>query len=452
MKNKKFSSYLTYLILFVVFISASLIFLNTYITWFNIPAMVIPCVILSLASAVMFFKSAKSKKTLIKIISAVFGFVFPNAFVWGLNRFLNSAFDDGSKAAGISFIVLFAVYGIFGIILFLKTSGEAGKTLCRITSVVLALSMLSGIVYSTRFLPVSKNDTEELYNEKVASVNIFENGFDDAFPQTKLYNVIKNHFESELPDGKTEKKCIVIGFDGCRDDVFTYLGTHKTSGVNDILDMNGHAYISYCGGVNYPEENTQDTSTAPGWCSILTGVWADVHGITGNGINKSNEHLTLLTSLVENKIIDSSKFCVSWKGHFSNDDSTYKLEKEYVEKNKIKAEFLCASGDNGTYKNVMNDISSGDCSDFMFCIFEHNDHTGHSTGFATDNKGYQKAFSQNDKFADDIISAVKSRDTFETEDWLFIITSDHGGINTSHGGPSKQERYTFIIMNKEISD
>ena len=451
MKNKKLSSYLTYLISFVVFTVSTFFFLNYYISWFNIPAMVIPCIILSLASAVIFRCAAKNKKNVIKILSAFIGFLFPNAFVWGLNRLSGDLLDDGFKGISLSFVLLFAVYCIIGVILLLKQSENAGKTLCRITAVLLAVSMISSAVYCTRFFGVSKNDTVENYDKKVAAVTIFENKFEDAVPQTELYNIIKNHFESELPDGKTEKKCIVIGYDGCRDDVFTYLNTHKTSGVNDILDMNGHAYISYCGGVNYPEENTQDTSTAPGWCSILTGVWADVHGITGNDINKSNDYLTLLTTLVESKTIDSSKFCVSWKGHFSNDNSTYILEKDYIEKNSINSEFLCASGDNGTYKNVMSDISADSCSDFMFCIFEHNDHTGHSTGFASDSVGYQKAFAQNDKFADDIISAIKSRVTYETEDWLFIITSDHGGIKTSHGGPSKQERYTFIITNKSLS-
>ena len=50
----------------------------------------------------------------------------------------------------------------------------------------------------------------------------------------------------------------------------------------------------------------------------------------------------------------------------------------------------------------------------------------------------------------DIIEAVEARKTYDTEDWLIIITTDHGGNGTGHGGPSFEERMTFIISNKTI--
>ncbi len=50
----------------------------------------------------------------------------------------------------------------------------------------------------------------------------------------------------------------------------------------------------------------------------------------------------------------------------------------------------------------------------------------------------------------DIIEAIESRDTYATEDWLILITTDHGGIKRNHGGPSFEERITFIVSNKSI--
>ena len=50
----------------------------------------------------------------------------------------------------------------------------------------------------------------------------------------------------------------------------------------------------------------------------------------------------------------------------------------------------------------------------------------------------------------DIIEAVEARKTYDTEDWLILITTDHGGSGTGHGGPSFEERMTFIISNKTI--
>lgn len=175
-------------------------------------------------------------------------------------------------------------------------------------------------------------DTQAAYLSAVKSVPFVENSVETALPQTEIYNIIEKHFSSPLSEGKTQKKAIVIGYDGCRADALS-LADSENSGIYELLGAGGSAYISYCGGKNYPALNTQATSTAPGWCSMLTGCWADVHGISDNSIVKSNEHLTLLTTLVESGRADSSAFYVSWGGHFSSEDSTYRLEKEYAQQN-----------------------------------------------------------------------------------------------------------------------
>lgn len=315
------------------------------------------------------------------------------------------------------------------------------KQLCALTT---AFFMLIGGLMT----PLKAEDTEEFYREKVASVDIYENTIETAVPQTELFNVISEHFSSALPAGKTEKKAIVIGYDGCRADALANCA--ESGAVSTIVSEGGRAYIGYCGGVNYPGMNTQATSTAPGWCSILTGQWADVHGITANGIVKSNDHLTLLTTLVESKTVDSSAFYVSWNGHFKRSDSTYKAEKKYCEDKELAVRFKDASGDNGTLTNTLKDISKKDCSDFIFSILEFTDHSGHNHGFFPERATYKYAFAKADSYAATIIAKIKARDTYDTEDWLIILTTDHGGYGKAHGSSSLQERMTFIISNKGI--
>ena len=75
----------------------------------------------------------------------------------------------------------------------------------------------------------------------------------------------------------------------------------------------------------------------------------------------------------------------------------------------------------------------------------HTDHAGHDTGFSINNPDYIKAFDDIETDGRDIIDAIESRETYDTEDWLIIITSDHGGYNTGHGMLTIQERMTFII-------
>lgn len=291
-------------------------------------------------------------------------------------------------------------------------------------------------------------DTEELYRQNVAAVG-YENTIETAIPQTEIYNIIKAHFESELPEGKTEKKAIIIGFDGCRADILTEM-QNENSVVSALLQDGASINLAYCGGVNYPAENTQDTSTAPGWCSILTGVWADEHGITANDITKTLEHKTLLTSLVEDGIIDSSSFITKWKGHFDRKNATYNEEKSYCKNNNLNVSFNRCKNDEASHEYTLNEVSKKDCADFIFVIYEPTDSTGHNYGFTFNNPRYKEAFKTADNYGYETLNAIKSRETYETEDWLIIVTSDHGGIGTEHGGPSIQERMTFIISNKEI--
>ncbi len=319
--------------------------------------------------------------------------------------------------------------------------------------IALALVLVAGIVAASVLIPKLKyakdsGDTKELFRQNVASVG-YENTIETAIPQTELYNIIKTHFENALPEGKTEKKAIVIGYDGCRADVLTEMVDGK-SAVDALLDDGGSIKLSYCGGVSYPDPNTQDTSTAPGWCSILTGVWADKHGVTENDVTKSLEYKTLLTTLVEEKTIESSSFITRWKGHFDRENATYNDEKAYCEKNKLNVAFNRCEDDAASHEFTLNEVKKSDCADFVFVIYEPTDGTGHDLGFTINNPKYKEAFKTADQYGLEVINAIKAREAYATEDWLIIITSDHGGIGTGHGDESIQERMTFIVTNKDV--
>ena len=314
--------------------------------------------------------------------------------------------------------------------------------------VAIAVGIIIGVAVPKSEWAKDSGDTEELYRQNVASIG-YENTIETAIPQTELYNIIKAHFDSPLADGKTEKKAIIIGYDGCRADVLIEMVDGK-SAVDTLLDDGASINLAYCGGVNYPAENTQDTSTAPGWCSILTGVWASEHGITANGITKSLKYKTLLTTLVEENKIDSSSFITKWKGHFDRKNATYNEEKDYCEKNSLNVSFNRLKNDEASHEYTLNEVSKKDCADFIFVIYEPTDSTGHNYGFTINNPRYKEAFKTADQYGFETINAIKQRATYDTEDWLIIITSDHGGIGTDHGGASIQERMTFIVANKEI--
>ena len=155
---------------------------------------------------------------------------------------------------------------------------------------------------------------------------------------------------------------------------------------------------------------------------------------------------TLLTSLVEDKLADSSAFVTKWAGHFSRDNATYLDEKKYCEDNALNVNFAKCEDDSATHAYTMDEIKKADCADFIFTIYEPTDSTGHNKGFTFNNPKYKDAFRTEDAYALEAINAIKARATYEKEDWLIIITADHGGIGTGHGGESIQERMTFAAV------
>ena len=303
--------------------------------------------------------------------------------------------------------------------------------------------MVTGSMFGTNHW-----DTPEKYTARVESLTMFSNTMETAVPQTAVYDLIRNHLATPSADGR-EKKVLVLGYDGTRVDTLTTINP-EASAIRTMVDDGAYAVISYCGGVNYPRMNTQATSTAPGWCSMLTGAWADVHGITGNGQPKSNDHLTLLTTAVQEGIADSSAFYVSWTGHFNRKNTTYYPEKQYVEEKRLPVKFEYSETDEGTLEKVKNDLAQKDCTDFIFFIMEYVDHAGHSSGFDVKNKKYVNAFHTADAQALSVLQALEARETYDQEDWLVLITTDHGGCNLNHGRCTIMERYTFMFCNKPI--
>ena len=313
-------------------------------------------------------------------------------------------------------------------------------------AIVVVIALVTGAVVAldlTKFMKDSE-DTEALFLKNVNSIG-YENTIEDAIPQTELFSVIKEHFNAPLAEGKTEKKAIIIGYDGCRADILTEI-QQENSAITTLLEDGATFNLAYCGGVEYPEKNTQATSTAPGWCSVLTGKWADEHSITGNDITKEVEPKTLLTSLVEDGVIDSSSFITKWAGHFSRDNATYLLEKDYCEKNDLAVSFNKCKNDKASLDFTLEEIEKENCADFLFVIYEQTDSAGHSFGFSYNNPRYKEALREIDSYGYETLKAIRERETYDSEDWLVVVTSDHGGINTDHGGDSIQERMTFAVI------
>lgn len=438
----------------VFFVAAALLaFINACIYPTAFIRWIIPlyglCIAIMIISVFLFFLSlfiTKKKKR--PVIPAFIGTAIYAAVILGTTPVVNNVIF-GSVAPWGSTLVNTVIHFAFGITMILLISKASGGSLKKLTAAALVL-VIAGLPVS--ILTTAPNikatsfiifDTHSNYTQRVGNIGIYDNTIETAVPQTDVYTVIENHLKAPAEGKKTEKKVLVLGWDGARADALALLG--EDSAVNRVVNDGGKASIAYCGGVNYPGKITQDTSTAPGWCTMLTGVWADKHGINGNGTEKSNDYLTLLTSSVQSGLADKSAFYFSWDGHLT----TYKNEIEYIRENQLDVSFVYSdNGDDGTFSKALADISSPDCSDFIFTIFEYCDRFGHEYGFWNDAPEYEEAVKLSSEKGLALIDAIESRETYENEDWLILITSDHGGYVRGHGGETIMERMMFIVTNK----
>jgi predicted AlkP superfamily pyrophosphatase or phosphodiesterase len=73
-------------------------------------------------------------------------------------------------------------------------------------------------------------------------------------------------------------------------------------------------------------------------------------------------------------------------------------------------------------------------SDALFLYIGQVDVAGHAHGFHPTVPQYIEAIERADKLVGQVTAAMKARKTYAQEDWLVIVTSDHGGKGTGHGG------------------
>ena len=224
-----------------------------------------------------------------------------------------------------------------------------------------------------------------------------------------------------------EKKLLFIGIDGCRSDA---LKIANTPNINRLIDTGLLIENSFC------SVNEQPTVSGPGWSTMLTGVWYDKHGVSDNSFSESNldEYLPFNFLMKRgNEQYHMASF-IMWKPI-----------NEHIFKNSMDYNKLLPKFDDAIAKEASKYIKKPEL-DVLFLNFDHVDHAGHWYGFNPKKKRYIKAIEKVDGYIGKIVDSMSARSSFENEDWLIIITSDHGGKKRSHGGQSIEEIQIPIIL------
>jgi predicted AlkP superfamily pyrophosphatase or phosphodiesterase len=190
------------------------------------------------------------------------------------------------------------------------------------------------------------------------------------------------------------------------------------------------------------------SSSAVNWASMFMGAGPELHGYTEWGsktpelpsrVVVKNKIFPTVFQLLRDKKPNAETGCIyDWEGIKYLVDT---LSLNYYEQSpdyKVVPEGLCDMA----VKYII-----GKKPIFAAIIFDEPDHTGHQDGH--DTPEYYTTLSRLDGYIGKIIEAVKEAGFYD--ETIFIITSDHGGINKGHGGKTMQEMETpFIISGKNI--
>lgn len=175
------------------------------------------------------------------------------------------------------------------------------------------------------------------------------------------------------------------------------------------------------------------TWSGNGWSTMLTGVWHTKHNVQDNSFTSPN-YTNYPDFLTRAETFNPSLRTISL-AHWSP------INDKIVQNADVKTNLATDLA----VKNAAVNALKNDNPDILFVDFDDVDHAGHSYGFSSTVPQYVSSIQTTDAFIGEIVAAMKNRPTYANEDWLVVLTTDHGAVETSHGGGALSERNIFTV-------
>ncbi len=273
-----------------------------------------------------------------------------------------------------------------------------------------------------------------------------------------LFILLMSFCGAEAQKAKTRKVVFVIA-DGIAADVIEKVNTPAI----DRIVRDGRYVRMHVGGEKGGYTQTP-TISAVGYNSLITGVWYNKHNIPDNAIKEPNYYyknvfrllkesdpskktavysswLDNRTKLVAEGLPEAGNILVDYHADgYELDTLTFPHDKERSFMNRID-------------EKVIEEASAGIRSaapDLSWVYLEYTDDLGHKYG---DSPEYYKAVEILDAQMGKLYDAVRFREKQFNEEWLLIITTDHGRDEASgmnHGGHTDRQRSTWMVCNRDI--
>jgi arylsulfatase A-like enzyme len=235
-------------------------------------------------------------------------------------------------------------------------------------------------------------------------------------------------------DAAQVKKVLVIGIDGVRPDV---LARVPTPNVDALAATGTFSDVAQTG---------QPTVSGPGWSSLLIGVWPAKHGVTNNDFTgeRYDRYPDFLTRIERARPELVTFAAVDWV-QLAADTLGGPVISAAIDDRQVFDGYVhgWAEADSLIVDVSVRRLRDSDV-DAAFVYLGNPDETSHESGSIGEE--YEGAIALSDRHVGMLIDAVRARPTYEDEDWLILVSTDHGRRpDGGHGGDTPGESTIFYI-------
>ncbi|MEU8242276.1 alkaline phosphatase family protein [Actinoplanes missouriensis] len=229
------------------------------------------------------------------------------------------------------------------------------------------------------------------------------------------------------------KKLLVVGMDGLNWD---------SAVAADAPNLDALAAQGLLGRSLVQCPSRADSSSGPGWSTVATGVWPDRHGVTDNTFTGKRyaAYPDFLTRLETANPAYRTYSAVDWAALHNQGTFSTAIDTRVTydgDGNGYAGEDVKITAD------AVSRLASGG-PDASFVYLGNTDAVAHSSGTGAP---YTAAIAKQDQQLGQILATVRARPTYPGEDWLILVTTDHGHRVPlgGHGGCGIDERGTFLL-------
>ena len=267
--------------------------------------------------------------------------------------------------------------------------------------------------------------------------------------------VLNNTVQAQPGPGS---KAVFVIVDGIPADVVERVPTPT---IDAIAAVGGYGRATVGGPIGEPGETP--TISAPGYMSLITGTWANKHNVYENyGISPDYRYWNLFRLVRSEKPELQLAIFSTWTdnrkillgeglaegGNWRFDMAVDGLEKDEVRFPRRPLDAHIADIDNSVSREAARLIAS-EGPDLSWVYLQYTDDVAHKYGESAE---FERAVVQMDQFVNAIWLGVLARQEAHDEDWLVIVTTDHGRdavTGRTHGAQSKRERTIWMATNSQ---